>query len=277
MRCFSEQDLVKAELGELTLNQIASLEAHAASCSQCAGARGQIRQLVDDLAQGPAPSEPERFVDRVMAARPAGEAGTTRIASPMRRLFVPLLAAAAVALVALGTAQRPWEIGSHKESWTARGRHKASPSLRTPASEVLLMRAGRLLPLASQSLSPGDAFAVRFVNPSGQTRYLTAFAVDAAGTVHWIFPEYVDEKTDPTSAPLPSAHDEQLLPQVVAPEKPAPGPMRVVSLTSSEPSSVKRVEAALREAPAGVSAAGALARLLPDALIREWSCSWNDR
>ena len=139
------------------------------------------------------------------------------------------------------------------------------------------MRAGQLLPLASQSLSPRDAFAVRFVNPSNQTRYLTAFAVDAAGTVHWIFPEYLDENTDPTSLPLPSASDERVLPQVVAPEKPAPGPMRVFSLTSREPSSVKRVEAALREVPARVSVASALARLMPDALIREWSCSWNDR
>jgi len=277
MNCFRDQDLLKAELGELTLNQIASLDAHAASCSRCAGARGQVRQLVHDLAQGPTPSEPERFVDRVMAARPGPEAGTLRVASRRRRLLVPLLAAAAGVLLAVGTAQHQLNSGSKRESWTARGGHKANLSLQAPVSEVLLMRAGHLLALAGRSLSPADAFAVRFVNPTRQTRYLTAFAVDAAGAVHWIFPEYVDDKTDPSSLPLPPADEERLLPQVVAPENPAPGPMRVVSLTSREPASVKRVEAALRAAPAGLSASGALARLFPDALIREWSCSWNDR
>jgi hypothetical protein len=271
MRCFSNQELVKAELGELTLNQVSSLNGHAAVCYRCAQARQAIRQLTEDLAPSRQPAEDDGFVERVMLAReiaPRVEAA--------RRRYVPWFAAAALVLLVAGTAKLVADHAGHQESWTARGRRGgANPSLRMPASEVLVMRGSQLLPLSGRSLSPSDAFAVRYVNPTDQTQYLAAFAVDAAGTVHWIFPEYVDATTDPSSIPLASGKDEQLLPQVVAPEKPAPGPMRVVTLTSPAPATVKHVESALRDAPPGLSAGRALSRLFPNALIREWSCTWN--
>jgi hypothetical protein len=279
MRCYSNQELVKAELGELTINQVSSMDEHAAACSRCALARNAIRQLTADLAHSPEPTQGDRFVERVMAARSdMARRETATIARSVLRLRAPWFAAAAMVLLVAGTAKLAMDHWSSKESWTARGRRGgANTSLRAPASEVLVMRGSQLLPLSGQSLSPADAFAVRYVNPTNDTQYLAAFAVDAAGAVHWIFPEYVDATTDPASIPLASARDGRLLPQVVAPDRPAPGPMRVVTLTSREPATVKLVESALREAAAGMSAGRALARLFPNALIREWSCSWNAR
>jgi hypothetical protein len=274
MRCYSNQQLVKAELGELTLNQVSSLNEHAAACCRCAQARQTIRQLTEDLAHSPQPAQDDAFVERVMSAR----AETAPLADAAGRRHVPWFAAAALVLLVAGTAKLASDYVGRKETWTARGRRGgADASLRTPASEVLVVRGRQLLPLSGRSLSPTDAFAVRYVNPTAETQYLAAFAVDAAGTVHWIFPEYMDAATDPSSIPLASAKDEQLLPQVVAPEKPAPGPMRVFTLTSNEPAKVKRLESALREAPPGLPIGRALARLYPNALIREWSCSWNAR
>jgi hypothetical protein len=139
------------------------------------------------------------------------------------------------------------------------------------------MRDGRLHALSGRTLSSTDSFAVRYVNPTRQTQYLAAFALDAAGAVHWIFPEYVDAATDPASIALAPSEQERLLPQVVAPDQPAQGPMRVFTLLTREPASVKPIESALRNAPAGVPAADALIRLYPGALIREWSCSWDVR
>jgi hypothetical protein len=273
MRCYSNQALVKAELGELTINQLSTMAEHATACHRCAQARTAIRQLTADLARSPEPTHDDSFVERVMAARE-----TAPSTPSARRWRAPWFAAAAVVLLVAGTVKLVMDHAGHKESWTARGRAGGSnASLRTPASEVLLMRGGQLLPLSGQSLSPADAFAVRYVNPTDDTHYLAAFAVDAAGTVHWIFPDYVDAATDPPSIPLAAAKDERLLPQVVAPENPAPGPMRVVTLTSRQPATVKRIEGALREAPPGMSAGRTVARLFPNALIREWSCSWNAR
>jgi hypothetical protein len=269
MRCYSEQELVQAELGELTINQVRDLDGHAAGCSRCAQARQEIRQLTEDLA--PQPSPEDGFVQRVMASRKMAPA-----VAPRRRRFVPWFAAAALVLLAAGTAKVALDRAAHKDTWTARG-HRGGASLDTPATEVMVMRGGQLLPLSGQVLSPTDAFAVRYVNPSNDTQYLAAFAVDAAGAVHWLFPEYLDAATDPPSVALAPAKDERLLPQVVALERPAPGPMRVVTLTAPEPTTVKRIERALQEASSGMSAGRVLARLFPAARIREWSCSWNAR
>jgi hypothetical protein len=180
--------------------------------------------------------------------------------------------------VAAGSVKLVVDHQGAKESWTARGQgSKTRVPVNAPASEVLVVREGKLLPLSGQSLSSADAFAVRYLNPTGRTQYLAAFAVDAAGAVHWIFPAYLDAATDPSSISLPPTTDERLLPQVVAPEKPASGPMRVFTLVSPEPTSVKRIETALRAVPAGGPPGRALAGLYPSARIREWSCSRSAR
>lgn len=273
MKCASQQELVRAELGELTVNQLRTLDEHVAVCSGCARARDQIRQLAADLSRVPAPLQGGEFVARVMAAR-----AQEPVAQPRRRSYFPLLSAAALVLVVAGSVKLLADRPGAEDSWTARGQGtKSKIPLNAPASEVLVMREGKLLPLSGQTLSSVDAFAVRYLNPTSQTQYLAAFAVDAAGAVHWIFPAYLDAATDPSSVPLAPATDERLLPQLVAPEKPAPGPMRVFTLTSPKPTSVKRVEESLRDAPPGTSAGPALARLDPSARIREWACSWSAR
>jgi hypothetical protein len=276
MRCVSQQALVKGELGELTVNQVRSIDEHVAVCTGCARAREQLRQLTADLSRVPQPIHGAEFVARVMAARSHESAATARAGRRFRLSM--LAAAAALVLVAAGSVKLLANRPGAKESWTARGQEsKTKVPVNAPASEVLVMREGKLLPLSGQTLSSADAFAVRYLNPTGRTQYLAAFAVDAAGAVHWIFPAYLDAAMDPLSIPLAPATDERLLPQVVAPEKPASGPMRVLTLISPEPTSVKRIETALRDAPAGASAGRALAALDPSARIREWRCAWSAR
>jgi hypothetical protein len=270
MRCVSAEELVKAELGELTVNQVRTVDAHLAACETCAHSRAEIRELESALGRVDTPSQGERFVERVMAAR-----SDTR-GLPTRRLGIPIFAAAAVVLLAAGSAMFASGTWKTQDTWTARG-SKARARTHVPSCDVLVMRDGKLLPVSGQTLSAADAFAVRYANPTNQTRYLAAFAVDVAGAVHWLFPEYVDAATDPPSIPLASTTDEQLLPQVVAPDGPAPGPMRVVTLMSREPTSVRPIERALRDTPVGVPASRALALAFPHALIQEWSCSWRAR
>ncbi len=148
---------------------------------------------------------------------------------------------------------------------------------RAPSAEVLVVRDGKLLPVSGQTLSSTDAFAVRTVNRMRATRYLAAFAVDAAGAVHWIFPEYTDGSLDPVTLPLATNESEQLLPQLVAPDRPSAGAMRVFTLISRESTSVKQIEKVLQNAGTGTSAGRALARVYPGSILREWSCTWDAR
>jgi hypothetical protein len=271
MSCVSAAELVKAELGELTLNQVHTVDAHIATCSHCSRVRAELRELVADLGRLPPAPQADLFVAQVMAAR------STPARTPRHRMHIPMFAFAATLLLVGGSAIFTSGHRRTEETWSARG-PKAPASPRSDASsEVLIVRKGKLLPLAGQTLSATDAFAVRYVNPTDQTRHLVAFVVDAAGAVHWIFPEYADAATDPRSIPLAPTKDERLLPQIVAPDQPAPGPMRVLTLISQKPTSVKTIEGALRNAHAGGSTKQALARFYPGALIREWSCSWAAR
>jgi hypothetical protein len=146
-----------------------------------------------------------------------------------------------------------------------------------PTTEILAVHDGKLRPVDTQPLSPGDAFAVRFVNPGQTNYYLAAFALDAAGAVHWIYPEYADATTDPRSVLLPAAQQETLLPQIVEPDRPALGPLQVVALLTREPVSVKQVEEALRGDSSSLRAARVLASTFSHPLIREWRSSWNAR
>jgi hypothetical protein len=279
MRCFGMDELVKAELGDLTVNEVGSLRDHVASCGRCAAAQREVQQLLTDLSCPPELASADSFVERVMAARPAGQSVSRAKASGRSVWSSPLhgmLAAAALVLVVAGVTKVVLEHQQKKETWTARG-GAGKPPLHAPAAEVMVMRAGQLLPLSGQSLSSADAFAVRYTNPARQPQYLAAFAVDTAGAVHWIYPEYADEKSDPHAVPLLRAEQEQLLPQVVEPDNPAPGPMHVAVVISGESLSVKRIEATLKDAARGGPLASVLSGAFPHALIREWSCAWQRR
>ncbi|HEY5285467.1 MAG TPA: hypothetical protein VIM14_21915 [Polyangia bacterium] len=273
MSCPSDERLVQAELGEITLNESGLLERHLAECLACAQRRDGLRQLAADL-ERPHEGADEAFVAAVMAARATASA-PAKVRRPAR-VRVAWLSAAAVLLLGLGIEIHNRHGRGHDDTWTARGRrHEVQAS--QPTSEILAVRGEQLRPIERQPLLTGDAFAVRYVNPGPERYYLAAFALDAVGTVHWIYPEYVDGATDPGSIPLPTARQETLLPQVVEPDKPAAGAMQVIALLTPEPVSVKQVETALQQAPNGVPVAQALARAIARPLIREWRTSWNVR
>ena len=115
----------------------------------------------------------------------------------------------------------------HEGHVAARG--SLTSEVDAPSVEALLVRNRVLLPLERAELRAGDGIAVRIKNPSGQRRYLLVFALDAANTVHWIYPAYVDSSTNPQAIELEPSDDPHLLAEVVEPEHPAEGPLRVVA------------------------------------------------
>jgi hypothetical protein len=281
MTCLGEKQLVAAELGEVTLNEAGTIEVHIEGCGRCARRRDELRLLLTDLAR-PCDVGSEAFVAQVMVRREATVRSSPRPGRRGVRLAGLAIAAVVLLGVGIGGRYRLWRGDQTAvDTWTARGRrHPArseQPGSDQPTTEILAVRSGDLRTVDSQPLSPGDAFAVRFVNPGPAKYYLAAFALDAAGAVHWIYPGYVDAASDPPSILLPTAQEETLLPQIVEPEGPAQGPLQVVALVSRAPGSVKSVEAALREASPGHPVARALANAFTRPLIREWSSSWNAR
>lgn len=283
MRCMRGDELTKAELGELTVNRLTEVDKHTAECSLCAAARAQVRALIEDLSHAPSSTAAEVFVDRVMKAR-QGEAAAADQRAARRpalprwtRGRLPLaLAAAAVVVLGVGLAELGVRGPTRTEpgTWTARGNPDKGRAPKV-TSEVLLVRNDQLFPISGQSLGAKDRFAVRYVNRSERTQFLTAFAVDSAGNVHWIYPAYTDVGTDPLSTPLPATSQAQVLPQIVAPDRPLPGPMHVIAMTSPRPLRVKQVESVIEHAPRAAPVAGILRQRFPESFAQEWSCSWT--
>jgi anti-sigma factor RsiW len=267
MTCPDEDTLLQLALGELTVNESRTVEEHAARCAHCRARTATIGRLVADLGAPPSSeSADDAFVARVSAAAAARD---PVVAVRPRR--APVIALTAAALLLVGPAV--WWVrrdvatsaGDLRGTVTARG--KAGPVL---AAEVLLARQGALSSVDGQSLGGADALAVRVTNTSARTLHLMAFAEDDAGEVHWLYPPYPDARLDPAAVPIAPGTRGQLLPEMVQPDRPAPGPMRLVTVLAPAPLTVKGVERALAE-HRGADRQG----LFPGATVTTWSARWR--
>jgi hypothetical protein len=257
--CPSEDSLLLDQLGELSVNDSRALRAHVDACPPCQKRRDQTATLLGDVAAVARAHGPgdDLFADRVGRA-----IRTPQVAAPTRRRYAPLLAVAAtlVLVPALwGWRARP------DSTFTARGTRPA----RISQADVLLARAGQLLSLDGQTLRPSDALAVRVTNTSAHPLHLLAFIRDRNGEVHWLYPAYRDSDSNPSAAEIPSNTRARLLDELVTPEGPAAGPLRIVSVLSPTPLTVKEAEARLAR---GDEAAA----LFPGAVVRQWTAIWED-
>jgi hypothetical protein len=264
--CPAEDAVLLDQLGELKVHDSRALAEHEATCPACRQRRAQVAALIADLGAVAAatPDDSAAFRARVLARLTPGAAVV-----PLRRRLAdrwrsPLLAAAAAALLVAPAAVLLG--GRMFETVTARG--GAAPA--APAAELRLVRARRMVDPGGQTLGPGDALAVRAVNGGARPVYLMAFARDAAGEVHWFYPDYRDPGTDPPALAIDAHSPWRVLPDLVLPERPAAGPLRLVTALFSAPPTVKQIEQRLAGAPAGA----ALAPLLPPAVVREWTARW---
>ncbi len=148
----------------------------------------------------------------------------------------------------------------------ARGVGRAEPKL---DAQVFAVHGDKFGPVQGATMSGGDGLAVRYWNLTSETYYLMAFATDAEGTMHWIYPRYTDPASDPSSVAIAPSVDGRLLDEVVEPESPAEGPLLVTVLISERPLSVKSLE---RRSGAGrlgdTSDLGAV-------VTRTWSSTWR--
>jgi hypothetical protein len=159
--------------------------------------------------------------------------------APSRRTRGAWFAAlAAVAVAALLLVLRP---NTSPDVFVARGGPHGS-SLRRAVGVSVLRVAEQLAPLQpNETVRPETAYGVAYTN-LGERAFLLVFAVDAAGTVHWIQPAYLDAAAPPSALPLEHREQQKVLPSAGMLDQPAPGPLRIVTLIAPQTLSVIAIE-----------------------------------
>jgi hypothetical protein len=270
MKCPRDEQLLRGLLGELTVNEAQAIERHSSSCPRCALELDSQRALLSDLSVRPRlPESEDAFTQSVLSAvrreRSAEAARRPEWRSGGRaRALVIAAAVAASALLATVPGSAP---SAPTEHFAARG--GSTKASREPRAELFFVRAGVFAPLAGALLRAGDALAARVSNRREQPAYLALFAIDASGTVHWLYPAYVDPGTTPESITVAPETRDRLLDEVVEPETPAPGSFRVFALFSPAPLGVLAIEAR-RSAFMGAAPSSPF----PGTDLQQWSCTW---
>ena len=266
--CAEDEDLMRLVDRQLSVDATARLRAHAAECARCRSAIEAIETLVDDL-RTPIAVDEGAMVAALM--KRMDREATIPVANVPRnkgRILAGAagalsLAVAAAAIFALVPA-RPSQTGDG--AYSARGdgtpislRKGASVTFNALSSSTHSLEAGTVV--AQNALLGADYRNVR----SGASTYLLAFAIDSKNTIHWLYPAYEKEGTDPESVLLETANGPKKMPTAVLLDSPADGPLRLVSVLSEAPHHVSEIESL---APPGTSLDALRARW-PDAVIDE--------
>ncbi|AFE04093.1 hypothetical protein COCOR_01482 [Corallococcus coralloides DSM 2259] len=245
---------------QLSEEEAQALRAHARDCARCQAELRETEVLVARIAAPLEPAAPtEEAVARVMR-RVHAEAAERRVRPLRARPWVGGAAAAALAAGLAVFMLRPSPgPGPGQETFTARG----GPVAATLGRRVGITFHGpgtNAAPLAPDTVVPAEAgFGVRYRNlDTREPVFLLAFAQDARGEVHWLYPAHLREDANEPSVRLAPSAEARALEEVVVLEDPAPGPLRLVSIVTRAPLGVKDVESLSLEGRT------------PEALRRRW-------
>jgi len=274
MKCPSDEQLLLFVLGELSVNESEAVARHRAACADCRAALRERTELLSDLRATPElESSEDEFTRRVLARRdrqqsPGSSSRSTR--GWARALAVSLVAAAA--LFAL-LPRFETELAMHSQADHGQPRGTTTAGLAAePFAELFRVRDGVFTPLGEAALTAGDAIAVRCSNAGDEPVRLLVFALDAESTVHWLYPAYLDAATNPESITIAARTRDRLLDEMVEPEAPRAGALRVFALFSRAPLTVADIEAHRAEL-----ALTTLPAFLGGARVQRWSTTWNER
>lgn len=260
MSCPTPDELLGLAEGELTENRAEELRAHATTCERCAKMLARIEQLrgmVKANVDGSRASA-SGIMARIAHGDerpPIGRRRAIAISS-----FGALAAAGIAFLIVARLPKAPEEL-------VARGGVRPSVASHVGITLRTLQGGVASSPLVTgQHVAPDAAFVAGYRNLLGAGQaYLAAFAIDAAGELHWLYPAFTEPSQDPSSLPLPPAPTESLLGDAVELEGAAPGPMRLFTVVTEEPLKVSAVEAL----PAAERSRSRLRARFPTAQIEE--------
>lgn len=254
--CPNDDDLARLADGEATENRAAELRRHLAGCAPCRERFEGLEGLLGDLRAPVVRVDVDAHVARLMGrlgevpAPAPGRPWSGAVAAlprPWPRAVGALAAVALVAATALFAPRFVPRVG--EEGFQARG-GGAAPSLRRDVGVSVATLSPGLTPIApSRPVRPDATYVASYRNARASApAYLLLFAVDAARTVHWLFPAYEKPGDDPASVELAPSSAERPLPQAAVLDRPAPGPMRLVALVTERPLHVSDIESLPPEA-----------------------------
>jgi Putative zinc-finger len=233
-RCGDEEELLRLLDGELTENEAERLRQHLRACGVCAARSAELARTLRDLKAPLAEVDPDAAIEEVMRRLPTAVADASAVAARPRVARWSLLAGGLAAVLAMSAlvVTRRVPRGQEGDGFQARGTSAGTSIGR--AVGVGLYRAAREHEALAQEtrVRPDDAYGMRYRNLLAEPVYLLAFAIDAAGTVHWVSPAYLDPRSNPAAVALSPSREELPLPSAIELEAPSPGPMRFVAIVS---------------------------------------------
>jgi len=249
----SNEDLLFYAENELPASRMQQIESHVGHCEQCRQrlsslqlTLGSIGQLAEELEGVDLLSGVKAEIARVRPITPRRFA--------VRRWLVGGGAMGAVAAAAIVLVMLPGELVEKNDGFTAR-----SAVSELSIGAWLGVTAYRVVDdsavLLGDSMKSTESLAFTYTNAGDAPfNFLSVVGVDAKGGLHWYYPAYTREGTDPVSIPIQPGVKAAELPDQVKHEL-APGPMAVLALFSKEPLRVSQVEAEIRAARKGGQAA----------------------
>ena len=247
---------------QLTRSEEAKLRRHLIDCHRCQKEHAALQTLTRDLAAplGREPPSTAAVLGRLTEPH-APDAGARPIRA--RRLAGALGALGAVAALAAGLAL--WIGRTPADPFQPRGGAAAADTLSRQVGVKVYS------PLGQPALADGARVRadVPFTATYRSVRaraHLLLFAVDARDQVHWLYPAYLDARSDPLSVELAQHALETPLPDSSLLEDLPPGALRLVAIISQEALHVSDIE----RRPPGSLTRSQLAARWPAAAITEW-------
>ncbi len=224
--------------GETTENRAAEIRAHVAACTVCAAEIETQRRLVARLS-APIPGAPTAgAVDRVMRRLDAAPAEAPS-SSRWRAWALSASALAAVAVLVVWVVPRgPSDRGRFAPRGSGTARWAAKVGIDLWALEAIPRKLD-----AGSEIGAGAALVAGYANASAAPAYLLAFALDARGRLHWLYPGWQDPGADPASVRLEPSAASRALPESVMLDDVEPGVLRCVFVVSHAALHVSSVEA----------------------------------
>jgi hypothetical protein len=264
--CPDPEELARLLDGELTENRGAALRAHLATCARCAAEHRAQSHLVARLG-APVPGVPSvGALAAVMGRLDAADAEARRprpSALPRLRAALAALAAAAAVVLVVGAP------GGRRGDFAARG--AAVPWEQKVGVELWALEGAPRRLAAGDRIAPGTPVVASYSNVDDAPAWLLAFAVDARGEVHWLYPAFLDATRDPEALRLDPAAVQRALPESVVLEEVPDGALRVITLVTRERRHVSEIEGA----PPADRTPEALRRRWPGARIDELSVCYG--
>jgi hypothetical protein len=255
--CLTEEELFALVDGAASDKDAAVWRKHVAGCERCTRSVEALEKALATLGEDE-PIDVKEHADAVMASLDRAPAKRQRVLMPLAVSGIAL-AAALLLGIGIGRGTRPDDAGE----FTARGGGSASALERDIAIDVLKAQAdGTFIRMEEhEAVATTASFAARYRNVGATNSCALVFLVDAKRDVHWLYPAFIDPRSNPSSIAIPPATAPHSMGDGVTFSDLAPGAAIVVTMLTKTPLSVSQIEQQSDVTP------DALRRAFPDAVI----------